>query len=105
DNAVTISYSSAFLRIMVVAMPMMSLCYPMIVQFQAMGKVKEALICSILRKGVIDIPLLFVLDMLIPLYGCLMVQPIVDTVSLVFAIFFYRKILRDEKKNLAANAL
>jgi len=105
DNAVTISYSSAFLRIMVVAMPMMSLCYPMIVQFQAMGKVKEALICSILRKGVIDIPLLFVLDMLIPLYGCLMVQPIVDTISLVFAIFFYRKILREDSKKLAANAL
>src|SRR5699024_1389520 len=31
-DARTIEYSAAFLRIMVVAMPMMSVCYPMIVQ-------------------------------------------------------------------------
>ena len=46
-DARTIEYSAAFLRIMVVAMPMMSVCYPMIVQFQAMGRVKESLVCSI----------------------------------------------------------
>ena len=100
DDALTISYSSAFLRIMVVAMPMMSICYPMIVQFQAMGRVREALVCSILRKGVIDIPLLFVLNRIIPLYGCMMVQPIVDTVSLIVAICFYRKILLEDKKKI-----
>lgn len=35
----TIQYSAAFLRRMVTAMPMMSVCYPMIIQFQAMGMV------------------------------------------------------------------
>jgi len=45
----------------------------------------------VLRKGVIDIPLLFILDRLWPLYGCMLVQPIVDAVSLVIAIRFYRK--------------
>lgn len=92
DDAITIAYSSKFLRIIVVAMPMMSLCYPLIIQFQAMGKVKESLTCSILRKGVLDIPLLFLMDSIIPLYGCMMVQPIVDTISLIVAIYFYRKI-------------
>ena len=51
SDPLTVSYSAAFLRIMVVAMPMMSLCYPMIIQFQAVGNVKASLICSILRKG------------------------------------------------------
>lgn len=92
NDAATIAYSAQFLRIMVVAMPMMSLCYPMIIQFQAMGKAKESLICSILRKGVVDIPLLFLMDSLIPLYGCMTVQPIVDTLSLIMAIYFYREI-------------
>lgn len=92
DNFLTISYATVFLRIMVIAMPMMSLCYPMIVQFQAMGKVKESLICSVLRKGVLDIPLLFLLNRFIPLYGCMIVQPIVDTVSLIAAIYFYKKL-------------
>jgi len=92
DDALTRTYGSAFLRIMVVAMPFMSICYPMIIQFQAMGKVRESLICSILRKGVIDIPLLMLMDSLIPLYGCMMVQPIVDALSLVVAGYFYRRI-------------
>lgn len=91
-DAATIAYSSKFLRIMVVAMPMMSLCYPMIIQFQAMGKVRESLICSILRKGVLDIPLLFIMNTMIPLYGCMAVQPIVDGISLVAAWYFYQKI-------------
>lgn len=95
DDITTITYSAKFLRIMVVAMPMMSLCYPMIIQFQAMGKVKEALVCSILRKGVVDIPLLFFMDSLIPLYGCMTVQPIVDSLSLIVAICFYRRIMAE----------
>lgn len=87
----TIQYSAAFLRRMVTAMPMMSVCYPMIIQFQAMGKVKESLICSVLRKGVLDIPLLFFMDHMFGLYGCMWVQPVVDTVSLITAGMFYRK--------------
>lgn len=98
NDALTIQYGSKFLRIMVVAMPMMSLCYPMIIQFQAMGKVKESLVCSVLRKGVIDIPLLFLMNFLIPLYGCMLVQPIVDTVSLIVAFAFYKRINAENAK-------
>ena len=79
---------------MVTAMPMMALCYPMIIQFQAMGQARASLVCSILRKGVLDIPLLFLMDALLPLYGCMWVQPIVDTISLVVALRFYRHIQR-----------
>ncbi len=96
DDLQTKMYAGRFLRIMVTAMPLMSVCYPMIIQFQAMGRVKESVVCSILRKGVLDIPLLWVMDRLIPLYGCMMVQPIVDAVSLIIAVFFYRRILREQ---------
>ena len=68
----------------------------MIIQFQAMGEVKASLACSILRKGILDIPLLFVMDSLFPLYGCMWVQPIVDAISLVVAAAFYRGALRRE---------
>lgn len=91
-DTLTRRYGAAFLRCMVTAMPMMSVCYPMIIQFQAMGKVRESLICSILRKGVLDIPLLFAMNAILPLYGCMLVQPIVDTVSLVTAVCFYKRI-------------
>ena len=95
DDAHTISYGAQFLRLMVVAMPMMAFCYPMIIQFQAMGYVKESLICSILRKGVLDIPLLFLMNHLLPLYGCMLVQPLVDMLSLIAALCFYRRINRE----------
>ena len=91
SDAQTVSYGSAFLRIMVTAMPMMAFCYPMIIQFQGMGKVKESIICSFLRKGALDIPLLFALSGIFGLYGCVFVQPIVDTVSMIVSWLFYKR--------------
>ena len=91
DDPLTIQYTAGFLRRIVTAMPMMSLCYPMIVQFQAMGKAKPALVCSIVRKGVLDVPLSFLMDALVPLYGLMWVQPIVDTISLGIAAILYKK--------------
>ena len=55
-----------------------------------MGRMRESLICSILRKGSLDIPLLFVLNALFPLYGCAAVQPIVDCICMIVAIYFYK---------------
>ncbi len=96
DDPTTVAFGADFVRCMVVAMPMMAFCYPMIIQFQAMGKVKESLVCSLLRKGLLDIPLLFLLDALFPLYGCMWVQPIVDTVSLIVALLLYLSLSRRE---------
>lgn len=98
DDPQTITYAAGFLRRMVTAMPMMAVCYPMIIQFQAMGKARESLVCSILRKGVLDIPLLFLMDGLFPLYGCMWVQPIVDSISLILSTALYLRILKHEKR-------
>ena len=96
----TISYGAAFLRRMVLAMPFMAFCYPMTIQFQAMGKVREALIISILRKGVLDVPLLFLMDGIFPLYGCMWVQPIVDCISLIAASILYRHMMKGENHEI-----
>ena len=98
-DGATVAYGARFLRLMVTAMPMMSVCYPMIIQFQAMGRARESLICSVLRKGVLDIPLLFLLDRLLPLYGCMLVQPLVDTLSLAVALGLYWRVRREEDGN------
>ena len=105
NDPLTVSYSASFLRIMVIAMPMMSICYPMIIQFQAIGNVKASLICSVLRKGVLDIPLLFLLDRLVPLYGCMAVQPVVDTISLIAALYFLPEIKKTGNCKSAARAI
>lgn len=97
DDAETVAYAASFLRRMVLAMPFMSICYPLIVKFQAMGRAKESIIVSLMRKGVVDIPLYFIMDALMPLYGCMLVQPIVDTLSLATALILNRRILAKEK--------
>jgi Na+-driven multidrug efflux pump len=88
QESFTVSYIVPFLRIQVVAMPFMAVCYPSITLFQAMERSREALICSILRKGVVDIPLLIVMNALWPLFGCMWVQPIVDFTSMLVAFYF-----------------
>lgn len=96
-DSVTIAYSASFLRRMVIAMPLMALCYLIIIQFQAMERFKESLLCSILRKGVLDIPILFFMDRLVPLYGCMWVQPIVDSISLVVSSILCWRIYQTER--------
>ena len=97
DDTLTVLYSAAFLRRMVVAMPLMAVCYPMIIQFQTMGRARESLIMSILRKGVLDIPLLFLLDYLWGMYGLCWVQPLVDSIALVAALLLYRNLNRTKR--------
>ena len=96
SDPATIRYSAGFLRRMVTAMPMMSVCYPMIIQFQAMERIKESMICSVLRKGVLDIPLLFLMNAVFGLYGCMWVQPIVDSISLIAAGVFFRRLEKED---------
>ena len=79
---------------MVTAMPLMAVCYPMIIQFQAMGLPRESLILSILRKGVLDIPLMFLSELIWPLYGLMLVQLTVDFIAFVVGMCFYVRINR-----------
>ena len=90
----TVGYAADFLRRMVTAMPLMAVCYPMIIQFQAAGRAKEALIVSVLRKGVIDVPIMFLFDAISPMYGCTLVQPVVDAISLFVAAGIYLSLRR-----------
>lgn len=99
DDAVSVDYATSFLRRLVIAMPLMAFCYPMIIQFQAMQQIKASLICSIIRKGALDIPFLFLFDKLLPLYGCMWVQPVVDTITLITCMYFYMKYCRYTTKN------
>lgn len=100
-DAQTVNYAASFLRRMVTAMPFMSICYPLITKFQALGKARESLTVSVMRKGVLDIPLYFALDAVEPLYGCMWVQPIVDSVSLAAAVLLNRRIVNADKRQSA----
>jgi len=42
----------------------------------------------VIQEGVVDIPLLIVMNALWPLFGCMWVQPIVDFTSMLVAFYF-----------------
>jgi len=100
DDAETIRLGAAFLRILCLTTPMMAISYLITTMFQATGQGKRALAISLFRKTTVDVPLMFLMNELIPLYGLLMVQPIVDTLSIGLAFALYR----DFSKKLKAQS-
>ena len=61
--------------------------------FQAMGMGKQSLILSSLRQGLVNIPLLFIMNKLFGLYGIVWTQLISDVITGVISYIVYRKSL------------
>ena len=61
---------------------------------QALGKGKYALVFALLRKIVLEIPALFVLNWLFPLYGLPYAQPFAEMVLAAAAVFMLWRIFR-----------
>ena len=92
----TVSYAASFLRRMATAVPLVAFNYPMLIQFQAMGKMKESTILALIRKGVIDVPLLYLFDLIEPLYGLMWVLLMIDLIAMAVTLCFYFRIRRKE---------
>ena len=101
-DAETIRLGAAFLRILCLTTPMMAISYLITTMFQAMGQGKRALTISVFRKATIDVPLMFLMNRLLPMYGLLWVQPIVDTLSIGLSYALFRDFARQLKEQPAA---
>ena len=69
---------------------------------QAAGKSKQAIIVSLLEKGIIYIPMLFLMNALFKMYGIIFSATVTTVLSAVTALIFcykdYRKELKDVKE-------
>ncbi len=90
----TIEYGVRFLRILCVATPLMAGCVMIISVFQATGEGGKAMFLSFFRKGVVDVPLMFLLNSIFPIYGLIMVQPIVDAAAMTISFFMYSRFIK-----------
>lgn len=90
----TAALGAKFLKIICWALPGMTVSFILTALFQATGHAKEALILSFCRKGALDIPLLFLMNAMLPLWGLVIVQPITDTTTMILAMVFYRRFCR-----------
>ncbi len=77
------------LRIMCLAVPFMITNFQMSFTFQAMGMGKESLILSSLRQGLVNIPLLLIMNHYFQLDGIVWTQLISDVITVVISMVVY----------------
>ena len=73
--------------------------------FQGTKQNGKALVTIVLRKGIVDIPLMIALNLVIPIYGVVMSQPIVDVIGTIVGLILYIGYMRKEKKLLKEQEL
>ncbi len=94
EAALAVRYGVSFLRILCLGGPFSACAYALISFFQAVGEGMKSFLLAILRKGVLDIPMMFILNRLIPVYGIVWATPIADVACCVVAICFFVSFLR-----------
>ena len=54
----------------------------------------RSFILAILRKGILDIPLMFILKEIIPIYGIVWATPIADILCCIVALILFTRQMR-----------
>lgn len=85
-NNTVLTYGTKFLRGLCLAMPFLCIDFLGVGVFQACGLGKNALIFAVLRKIVLEIPALYILNFLFPLYGLAYAQLTAELVLAAAAI-------------------
>lgn len=93
-NETIIAYGTKFLRGLCLAQPFLNMDFLTVGVFQACGMGKRSLVFALLRKIVLEIPALFILNALFPLYGLAYAQPLAELVLAIAAAISLQQILR-----------
>ena len=94
DNGNVIAYGTRFLRGFCLGLTFLGIDFLSVGVFQALGFGKYALAFAVMRKIVLEIPALFILNYLFPLYGLAYAQCTAEIVLSVCAVLILRHIFR-----------
>ena len=100
-NSEVVAYSTKFLRGMCLSMPFLCMDFLGVGVFQSCGLGGRALLFAIMRKIVLEIPALFVLNALFPLYGLAYAQPLAEFVLAIAAVIVLRRLIRGIERSRA----
>ena len=96
----TVEMASQFLRIRVLATPLMFLSFFTVYLFQAFGKGRISLMLGVTRWLVFNIPMLFLLNTIFGMYGLVWSQAAADILTVTMSFYVYNKFRpRIEQKN------
>ena len=96
ENPEIIAYGTAFLRAMCMGLTFLCMDFMAVGVFASLGRGKNSLVFALLRKVVLEIPLLFLLNALWPLYGLAYAQCITEVVLATAAVIMLVKIFREQ---------
>lgn len=99
DNETIIAYGTNFLRGFCLCQVPLCMDFLAVGVFQAVGMGKEALIFAIMRKVVLEIPALYILNRLFPLYGLPYAQFTAEMILAITAIFVLGRLFRKLHQN------
>lgn len=94
SDARTVEMASGFLRIRVLATPLMFLSFFTVYLFQAFGKGRVSLFLGMMRWLAFNIPMLFLLNWLFGMYGIVWAQVTADSLTVALSFVVYRKFAR-----------
>lgn len=100
DDAATVEFGRTFLRIVCIACPTTSLNFLAVTIFQATGKKFQPLLLSLLRKGGLDIPLMFLFNSIIGINGIAWATPLADGLALIISALLVLPYLLKMKRNI-----
>lgn len=98
NNEAIVAYGASFLRGFCLALPFMCLDFMAVGVFQAVGMGRAALAFAILRKILLEIPALYVLNFLFPLYGLSYAQFTAEFVLAIVAAWMLVRIFKRLQK-------
>lgn len=99
DVPEVVAYGSTFLREQAIGLPLMFIDFMTVSVFQSIGMGGRAFLFAITRKILLEIPALFVLNALFPLYGLAFALSFSEIILGTVAIFMLRKIFKDCTKS------
>lgn len=94
NNEAIVAYGDIFLKGFSLAMPFLVLDFLAVGVFQALGMGKKSLLFAILRKVVFEIPALFVLNYLVPVYGVAFAAFVAEFMLAVCAVWMLARIFK-----------
>ena len=94
DNDVIVAYGTRFLRGFCLVLPFLCIDFLAVSVFQACGMGRNALLFAILRKIVLEIPAIYILNWLFPLYGLAYSQVFAEVILSAAAVISLIRIFR-----------
>lgn len=105
-NPAIVAYGTRFLRGLCLGMPFLCMDFLAVGVFQACGLGQKSLVFAILRKIVLEIPALFILNYLFPLYGLAYAQLTAELILAIAAVIvllrLFQKLQRERGNSVSS---